>query len=246
MKIECPICKSNQDKKENNDYFRIKQNIKSYHRDHCIIYQNFLNLISKKTGLSKIVIDILCLNERLSEVLKINKVWQIFHDFDVLIIEEKITFKESYKQKLSYIFANYIDSNKKYIINIEEGKNNVYLINNTILLNLFNLHQKIFYIEFNMSHCIPYDINLLTEDEKKSLESNCINYLYLFENINGKMYLKFNFLINENEDLSVIYEKIEEQIKYFERKKEDIKFKLTEENKKYFERALLLLEIQGF
>lgn len=263
----CPVCNSSQ--KENIFYF--KESVKSPHRLDCIVYQNFLNIISKDTGLNKDLIDILYFKNELSEIINIENFWcEKIKDF-TLKLPDNILFKENYEKKISFIFANIIQLNKGYNIYLTDkygvSEYELDLLNNkekyNIKLSIPRLattleENKIFIkIEFNKYNCIPYDINLLNEEEKVNLLEKLNNlrdnlflsqklFKLIYEKGEDKVFFVKEIDIDTEEKINSIYINIEEEIEKFYN--EILKFyePLKEKYEYFFERALLELELQNF
>lgn len=244
----CPICNS---AKESGDSFQFK-NMDNSHRIECSIYQDFLKLISQKTNLNKDVIDILYLVENLNNIIDIKDVYKILDNFVTKIVPENVSFKGNYEKEIHYIFANFIEINKNYTIRIDGpqlfGFKATYLTNENMLLHITRTYQPelLCLIEFDLQECIPYNIDLLNNTERQALEKNIRPYLSKCEHIEGKGYFKKQLIIRKDKDLSIIYQEIEAQIESFKQEVNEEKINLKEENRKYFERALLQKEMQEF
>lgn len=250
MIFQCPICNSIQESENSFQIKFFKANYKTIHRSECLVYQNFLSLISEKININKDVLDLLYLTEGLNKVLNIKDTYHILNDYSIKIIPENVELENDYEKEMHYIFANFLKINSNYNMSIKDNGNNnvIYLSNKDILLYLTKTYdpQILCFIEFNNDDCIPYDINLLNNNEKIDLKKNFSSYISECKTIEGKKYLAKKININHEEDLNIIYQKIEKQIKYFYSELNNIKMQLFEDNKKYFERSLLELELKEF
>ncbi len=267
MCIVCPICKS----KQIENIFEFKKNIKSPHRLECEVYQNFLNIVSSKTNLNTDIIDILYFKEELSDIVNLDNVWnESINNFEIKI-PDTIVFKENYKKTLGFIFANIIQLNKGYHIhltdryNVEEydlellNKKEKYNVKLSIprLATTFKENKILIMIEFNEKNCIPYDINLLNEEEKLNVLNKLNNIKeglfikslpckLIYEKSEDKIFFKEDFIVNFEDDIESIYKNMEDKIENFYNQLLEIYEPFKEENKCFFERALIELEMKDF
>lgn len=249
MIFQCPICNSIQESENSFQIKFFKKDDKTIHRSECLVYQKFLSLISEKININKDVIDILYLTEGLNKVVNIKDTYSILNDYSTKTIPENIEIKNDYEKEMHYIFANFLKINSNYNILVKSNDFNhvVYLSNKDILLHLTRTYQSeiLCFIEFNTEECIPYNINLLNNTEIFELRMHILPYVSNCITIDGKRYYGKKINI-EREKLNIIYQKIETQIKDFYSEVNGIKNQLFEDNKKYFERALLELELKEF
>lgn len=251
MIFQCPICNS---MKENQNSFQItffKDEDSIFHREECNVYQQFLNSISKKTSLNKKVVDVLYLTEGINKLFNIKAIYHIKNNcfYTTWKIPENIKYIDNYKKNIYYIFANFLEINSNYNFVIKNNHfEDIYLTNKNILIYLSQTHfetEILCLIEFNIQDTYPYDIDLLNTIEKSSLKENMSTFLYKCKEMENKQYFKKILNIKE-EDICNIYQKIDIQIEKFKKESEEEIITLKENNKKYFERALLELELKEF
>lgn len=261
MFIECPICKSDQEesgflfqeslKSQEESVFLFKESIKSPHRADCIVYQNFLNIVSKKTNLTTTIIDILYFNDQLSAIVNINTTWCESIKREVTSIPKNVVFKENYEKSLGFIFANIIQLNKKYNIKLSISKSKYKKEDTELLLT----------IEIKDEDFIPYDINLLNEKEKNNLFEKITNdknklfnqknkglfsFEVVYEQKEYKLCITSNFNLNASDPVDFIYLTMEQKIEELYNEIIEIYKYFKEQNKTFFERPLLEIEIKYF
>ncbi len=250
MIFQCPICNSMQESESSFQITFFKDEDSIIHRNECIVYQQFLTLISKKTSLNKNVVDVLYLTEGINKILNIKDNYQILSDYSTKDIPENIAFNKNYEKEIHYIFAKFLEINPNFNITIRcnSFSSAVYLVNKDILINLTRTYKPtiLFFVELNVNDIIPYDINLLNDIEKSKLQKNILPCLYKCEDLNENRYFKKKLDIENKDDLSIIYQKIAIQIDNFKKEIQEENIKLKEDNKKYFERALVELELKEF
>lgn len=272
MCFKCQVCESEQQE----NVFFFKESVKSPHRLDCIVYQNFLNLVSSKTNLTTTMVDILYFNNKLDDIVNIKDIWDVSIDKLETKISDNIVFNENYEKSLGFIFANMIQLNKNYDIHL-----NLQIYNNIYDLDLLNNQKKynirlsiskptykkedfeiLLFSEFNHVECIPYDISLLNEKEKDDLLkkiNNDENDIFLkrinkqlpifnciYDQRNEKILFKNTFVFNPNEEIDSIYINLEQKIEKFYKKVENLHEFLKNENKSFFERVLIEKEIEYF
>lgn len=148
-------------------------------------------------------------------------------------LSKSITVYFSYKQRKKEIPENI--KNLKYLILDNYKKYDMEIL---------------FMIEFKKENFIPYDINLLLEYEKLELFNNIEKQkklLKVVHNINqNKSFIGYSINFNNLDNIDLIYQKLDQQIEIFYKEIEEYNKYFKEENKCFFERALLELEIKDF
>lgn len=186
----------------------------------------------------------------------------LYPEGDSFIFISKELHKENNNSIIS-VFLNYIEYNNDYFFKEEllpylfsKEKVGRFL---TVKKDLNKTYSDLlFLIEYKFKDFSPYPIEWLNEEEKLNLIKNVQN------NFNHKKYKNkiksihfehsnkyinccgFQLNINKDENLETIYSSIKNQIKIFENDYDDLKMKLKEENKFYFQRSLLEREIGNF
>ncbi len=248
--LKCPICNSIQESKDSFQIKLFKHKEIINHRKECEVYQNFLSNIFDKIKLNKNVIDILYLTEGLKKIINISEYYKIGDNYVTVVIPEIISYIEDYEKSIYYIFANLIEINPNYNISFEYSiyENELYLSNKdvNIYFQRTSFEKKILCnIKFNIDECIPYNQLILNSEEREKLQRNILFTPKLIVE-KREIYSKKKLIISEKDNINVIYQKIEQQIKDFYSEVNKIKMQLFEDNKKFFERALLELELKEF
>lgn len=285
MFIECPICGSDQEesgflfeesmKSQEERVFLFKESVKSPHRLDCMVYQNFLNIVSSKTNLTTTMVDILYFNNKLDDVVNIKDTWNVSINTMETKIPDNIVFNDNYEKSLGFVFANIIQLNKQYDISLtfkdysEQydldllNKENKYNIKLSISKSTYKKEDTeiLLLIEFKKEDCIPYDINLLSKEEKENLFAKINNdretlfkqknkglfsFNLLYNQKEDKLFFRSNFNFNRNEEIDSIYINMDKKIEEFYNEIIEIYESFKKENKCFFERALLEIELQDF
>lgn len=108
----------------------------------------------------------------------------------------------------------------------------------------------LFMIEFKKENFIPYDINLLLEYEKLELFNNIERQKKLLKVVNNinqnKFFIGYRINFNNLDNIDLIYQKLDQQIEIFYKEIEEYNKYFKEENKCFFERSLLELQMKDF
>ena len=219
-------------------------------------YNIFFNLLKNNT---KIDDNILIL---LIELNLIGKIMTAFIDFDkndnpIFYIENKSSFhiNYNYKESKEYVFVEYLIKNPEFkkstidkrikFIKKDKDKDIVLIFN---IYRDFDKSEISIYFDFNRDYVYPYDLNLLNSEEKKELNKNIENKLfinnqscYIYENY-GKIYSE-EIIFNFN---NINYHILSERINQYYEKINQVLTLIKEDNKKFFERSLLELELKNF
>ncbi len=218
-------------------------------------YNNLLDKIHKYYKIDKDIISVLLELHLFQNISNIN-----FKNIDgnlLYIIPENPKLNLNYRNSPSYIFATYSIYNKEF--KIKNKKRNYLLLSEeeklkiVIELDLVSFDSDIYCnIEFNENYLIPYDINLLTSTEKNELKQS-INYQEgkLSEQltdyaIDNSLYFRFQLAIYDNPTLIGMHNEIKIQTEECYDYYISLLNEFKEYNKKFFERALLELELKNF
>lgn len=234
-------------------------------------YQRLIDELSSKLNIEKNItkkmIDFRFFEDFKTKIEVNSKNIQIVQGFVIVYYPDGDTFifisKELYKEhnnSIISIFLNYVEYNNDYFFKEEllpylfyKEKVGRFL---TVKKDLNKNYSDLFFlIQYEFKDFCPYPIEWLDIEERFNLIRNIQNNFnhknqtksIKFEHSNNYINCcSFKLNINKDENLEKIYSSIKNQIELFENDYADLKLKLTEENKFYFQRSLLEREIRNF
>lgn len=227
-------------------------------------YQLFIQKLSEITLINHLILNNLfklCLINDIFEIQENNKPSNLFFDTTTKIysIPFSLTLKNNYQNSLQYIFASYPTINNDYHVPHEylNKFQELFLFNNKdkdVMLSLSCFENgNIFFdilLEYDEYNNIPYDIDLLNDSEKQELIDELEEQKYYFDaeiiNSDGIRYYSLTINLYLDQSLQTIYLDINKQIKNTIEKYRKHTQLLKEENKRFFERALLEIEMKEF
>lgn len=225
---------------------------------------SFLNELHLRTSIDLKILDNLfelCLINDIFEITEENKSSNLFFNTTTktYFIPFSLTLKTNYQNSLQYIFASYPTINNdyhvphKYLNKFHE----LFLFNNKdkdVMLSLSCFENgNVFFdilLEYDEYNNIPYDIDLLNDSEKQEFIDELEEQKYYFDaeiiNSDGIRYYSLTINLYLDQSLPTIYLDINKQINNTIEKYRKHTQLLKEENKRFFERALLEIEMKEF
>lgn len=218
-------------------------------------YNNLLKKIHKYYKIDKDMIYVLLDLHLLQNISNINV---SYHDGIVTyIIPENPKLNENYENSSVFTFASYALYDKNF--KVKTKKRNYILLNSDDKIKTalefddlsedFDIYYK---VEFNENLLIPYDINLLTEKEKNDLKTAImrqegkISEELTDTNINGVQYFEFLLELCNHKIASDTHLEIKIQCEECDDYYMSLLNEFKEYNKKFFERALLEIQMKNF
>lgn len=267
MYNECPNC--NYEHVKNNFCCRCKSSIFNIptnidERAKNSEYLSLVKNIKKMTNLKKQLIENL-INLNYLDIIPYVKIVPEFADLNstAFVIPDHI-HDHHYEKTAPFVFANLnlyhtnyslenvilSSSESRLMLKNNNSKNKEYIESPPPFLkwNKINI-----YLQYLENESIPYDISLLNSDEFEDLMENLSDQINDFsiiywtdhDEINNSFFEK-TITINLDEDLNIIYDKIKKEIELFQKFVDTTMENFKENNKKFFERALLESEISSF
>lgn len=225
----------------------------------CEKYNELFNLVYENYKIDKEILKNFFMLELLSYIINVT---MSYKDNKLIYgINNTIESRENYQKSLQYIFASYPLFNKDFIVK-EENKKNYFLINSKkeipIILSL-NYEYSHFvlccYVEFDKKYLIPYSIDLLNKEEKDKLQLQLTDQQDQFDEdinsciINKKTHYEFTLETNMIENftnITEVYEEISSQLEEIYDYYISLLNEFKEDNKVFFERPLLNIELEDF
>lgn len=177
---------------------------------------------------------------------------------DLYIIGRNCSLRENYEKQKSYILAYYLLVDNNFEIKKDyEGTYNQenYLLNKNNKFNMLikehkELNRIALLIELEENVLIPYNIDILNENEREQLMHTIIlQKSYLYDDlgrISGKYYALFFINIIKEKSLIQNINSMNNQIRYTYLDFSEKVNKYREDNKLIFERALTEIQIGNF
>lgn len=240
-----------------NEIYDKKTIIRLTKKNQDLIYPQLIKNISRRTDIKEKIIYNLLKMDLINLIMNI----ELKTKKNVTLIEvpEKIILKDNYKTLCYYVIANFNIYYPEYTLKNEyidsilynKEKKSIINLNHTYFGNLFNIS-----FDYQLNDVLPYDINLLNNEEIKELKKelsqyekklprykNQLMYVYTKENKKQISYnLSLIFSDNMDNNINLINKEIKDLNDYYNNLIENFK----EKAKKYFKRALLEIEMNNF
>lgn len=220
-------------------------------------YDYLLNYLESVLQVDKKIIhNLLEINEMYTVLIGIKIVRST--EYDLYVISDNCSFKSNYEKEKSYILANYllIDNNfeiKKDYEGTYNQENYLFCKKNRFHMSIkenkeFNTLELLIQLENDL--LIPYDIDILNEDEKYKLKYTImLQKSDLYEGLikkDGNSYASFLIQIIKEKKLIENIKSMHSQINSIYSDFETKFNKYTEDNKLFFQRALTEIQLRNF
>lgn len=221
-------------------------------------YDLFIHELFHRTIIKKSILNNLFNLNLLNKI--VHKQDELFTSFinsnNNFFIPKDLLIEKNYKKSIEYLYANYLDKSNFNIIR----SNRSYISNkdNTIILCLnyptynFLKPQLLLFIKYVKQDLIPYNTDLLNNEEFQLLNQHILNIRekHFKKNnepfLNNMFFLIFNIDIDLNDTIDNSIQQIDNQINIKYNEYINLTNILKEENKKFFERALLEEQMKTF